>query len=422
MKIAIIGAHAGAHFISKKLLEEEIVEKVYHLGANVAVQSTDRYIPLGSILEEILEFLDNTELDFVFLTTINFLCSEEIQNKIREKNIPSSSPDLGPSLLEWSKIHGKALLEKLDIPTAKSRVFNKSKLFKHFLEIPRPWVLKFERDWRAGLQTIIITDENVNAEFENLQSFGQNRCMHSFGEFSDQHFVVEEFIVGKREYSYHILSNGETWKYLGSARDYKKFSDGDHGSNTAGMGSYSPVNINPLVHEFADRILTHLKSIGTPYKGVLYLGIMEDADGNPYVLEINTRPGDPEFQAILMTFDKEQSVAKLLYQAATGSKLDDIKHNDQHGVSLRIVNSDYHNIVNLMALGEWSKLENHFNPQLWPELPEIHISFNKDRKLLNSIITTSASTRIEASNRIYNFLENIEMYNFTYRKDIGYLE
>ena len=188
------------------------------------------------------------------------------------------------------------------------------------------------------------------------------------------------------------------------------------------MGSYSPVNINPLVHEFADRILTHLKSIGTPYKGVLYLGIMEDADGNPYVLEINTRPGDPEFQAILMTFDKEQSVAKLLYQAATGSKLDDIKHNDQHGVSLRIVNSDYHNIVNLMALGEWSKLENHFNPQLWPELPEIHISFNKDRKLLNSIITTSASTKIEASNRIYNFLENIEMYNFTYRKDIGYLE
>lgn len=422
MKIAIIGAHAGAHFISKKLLEEDTVEKVYHIGSNIMIQPTGRYVPIETSREEILKFLDNTELDFVFLTTINFLCSEEIQNKIKEKNIPSSSPDLGPSLLEWSKIHGKQLLTKLNIPTAKSRTLKKNKLFETFFNIPRPWVLKFERDWRAGLQTIIITDENVNTEFENLQSFGQSRCMHSFGEFSDQHFVIEDFIVGKREYSYHILSNGETWKYLGSARDYKKLYDGDQGSNTAGMGSYSPVDINPLVHEFADIILTHLKSIGTPYKGVLYLGIMEDADGNPYVLEINTRPGDPEFQAILMTIDKTQSIANLLYQAATGAEIDDIKHTDQHGVSLRIVNSDYHAIVNSMALKEFSKLENHFNPQLWPELPDIYISFNRDRKLLNSIITTSAGTRVAASDKIYKFLENIEMYNFTYRKDIGYLE
>ena len=422
MKIAIIGAHAGAHFLSKKLLEEDTVEKVYHIGANIVIQPTGRYVPIGASLEEILQFLDNTELDFVFLTTINFLYNDEIQNKIRERNIPSSSPSFDLSLLEWSKVHGKELLTKLSIPTAKSITLKKNKLFEIFFNIPRPWVLKFERDWRAGLQTIIITDKNVNTEFENLQSFGQNRCMYSFGEFSDQHFVIEEFIVGKREYSYHILSNGETWKYLGSARDYKKFSDGDHGSNTAGMGSYSPVDINPLVHEFADRILTHLKSIGTPYKGVLYLGIMEDADGNPYVLEINTRPGDPEFQAILMTLDKTQSIAKLLYQAATGAEIDDIKHTDQHGVSLRIVNSDYLAIVNSMALKEFSKLENHVNPQLWPELPDIYISFNRDRKLLNSIITTSAGTRVAASDKIYKFLENIEMYNFTYRKDIGYLE
>lgn len=422
MKIAIIGAHAGAHFMSKKLLEEDIVEKVYHVGANFALQSTGRYIPLILTNDQLLEFLDSTELDFIVLTTVNFLYSELIQNKIKEKNIPSASPSLSLALLEWSKTTGKELLTKLNIPTARSRTVPKSKLFEIFFNIPRPWVLKFERDWRAGLQTVIITDENVNTEFENLQSFGQNRCMHSFGEFANQHFVIEQFITGKREYSYHILSNGDSWKYLGSARDYKKFSDGDHGSNTAGMGCYSPVNINPLVHEFADRILTHLKSVGTPYKGVLYLGIMEDHDGNPYVLEINVRPGDPEFQAIIMTFDKTQSLARLLYQAATGMKLDDIKQTDQHGVSLRIVNSDYHNIVNMMAVKEWSKIENHYNPHLWPELPDIHISFNKDRKLLNSIITTSAETRVAASDKIYKFLKDVEMYNFTYRKDIGYLE
>jgi hypothetical protein len=123
-----------------------------------------------------------------------------------------------------------------------------------------------------------------------------------------------------------------------------------------------------------------------------------------------------------MTIDKTQSLATILYQAATGNTIGNIKFNNQHSVCLRIVNSDYHNIVNILASGEWSKLEPHINPHLWPELPGIHVSLNKDRKLLNSVITTSAPTRIEASDRIYKFLENIEMYNFTYRKDIGYLE
>ena len=422
MKIAILGTHAGVHFVSKKLLEDDSVEKIYHIGANPAIQPAGKYVPLDISIKQILDFLNNTCLDLVFLTTINYLCNKEIQDKIKEKNIPSCSPSLDLSLLEWSKSHGKELLTKLNIPTAKSKTLAKNKLFEIFFDIPRPWVLKFERDWRAGLQTVIITDDNVKIEFENLQVFGQKRYSYQFGEFLDQHFVVEDFIVGKREYSYHIISNGKSWKYMGSARDYKKYLDGDLGSNTASMGCYSPVAINPKVHGFADRILAHLNSIGTPYIGILYLGIIEDADGNPYVLEINTRPGDPEFQSILMTIDKTQSLATMLYQAATGNMIDNIKFNNQHSVCLRIVNSDYYNIVNILASGEWSKLEPHINPHLWPELPGIHVSLNKDRKLLNSIITTSAPTRIEASDRIYKFLENIEMYNFTHRKDIGYLE
>lgn len=422
MKIAILGAHAGAHFMSKKLLEEDIVEKVYHIGANLSLQPTGRYVPLDLSLNLILEFLEHTELDFIFVTTMNFLCNEVLQNKIKEKNIPSCSPTSRLSMLEWSKSVGKKLLNQLKIPTARSRTLGKKQLFEEFFAIPRPWVLKFERDWRAGLQTVIITDDNVTEEFNNLKLFGQERYMKSFGNFTDQHFVVEEFIIGKREYSYHILSNGDSWKYLGSARDYKKYLEGDNGSNTASMGCYSPVDINPQIHDFADKILNHFKSQGIPYKGILYLGIMEDINGNPYVLEINTRPGDPEFQSILMTFDKTQSIATILYQAATGTDIDDIKYNNQHTVCLRVVNSDYHNIVNLMAIGEWGKIKKHHNPQMWPEIPDIHISVNQDRRLLNSVLTASADTRQQASDQIYKFLQNVEMYDFSYRKDIGYLE
>jgi phosphoribosylamine--glycine ligase len=425
MKIAIIGAHAGVHFFSKKLLEEDNVEHVYHLTANSIIYPTDRYTPLNLLSpDSIVNFLTNTQVDMVWITTISYLRDEKIQQFLKEKNIPHCSPSFDLSLLEWSKVHGKALLQKLNIPTAKSRTFSKDELFKQFFEIPRPWVLKFEKDWRAGLQTIIVTDETVNSEFENLQLTGQNRYMRAFGEFVDQVFVVEDFIHGSREYSYHILCNENSWEYLGSARDYKKFGEGDVGTNTASMGCYSPVDINPIVHQYADTILNHLKSQGTPYVGILYLGIMEDANGNAYVLEINTRPGDPEFQSIAMTFDKSHSLSKMLYQSATGQKIDPVKFNDLHSVCLRIVNADYHNIVNIAALRDWEKLHSNYNynPQLWPELPGIHISLNKDRKLLNSVITTSAESRTQASDKIYNFLKNIEMYDFTFRKDIGYLE
>lgn len=422
MRIAILGGNAGAHFISQKLLEEESTDSLFQIGANTGIQPSGRYQPLDLNTDQIVDFLDTTEVDYIFITTINYLINKKIQDKIKEKNIPSCSPTLDLSMLEWSKSHAKEILEQLEIPTAKSRLIKREQLFEEFFSIPRPWVLKFERDWRAGLQTIIVTDDNVDNEFENLKSFSHGRFMYYLGDFKDQKFLIEDFIVGKREYSYHILCNDTSWEYLGSARDYKKFYDGDVGGNSAGMGCYSPVEINPIVHEYADKILSYLKSIGTPYRGVLYLGIMEDSNGTPYVLEINSRPGDPEFQSILLTIDKNQSLSKLFYQAATDQKIDKINHNNDHSVCLRLVNSDYHNIIKITAQQDWSKLESHYNPQLWPEVPGIYISINQIRKLLNSVIATSADTRHEASDKIYKFIKNINMYNFTYRTDIGYLE
>jgi phosphoribosylamine--glycine ligase len=422
MRIAILGNHAGVHFICKKLLEENSIDMIYHIGANSAIQPNTRYLPINMSESEILKFLDSTELDFVFLTTINFLRNQQIQNKIKEKNIPTCSPSYDLSLLEWSKHSGKQLLNKLDIPTPKSITIDRAKLYEMFLNIPRPWVLKFEQDWRAGLQTMVITDENYKLEFEKLQDSGKHRYMKNFGEFTNQHFVVDEFIKGSREYSYHILCNENSWKYLGSARDYKKFEDGDGGTNTASMGCYSPVDINPEVHVFADKILRHLKDIGTPYVGILYLGIIEDEKGKPYVLEINTRPGDPEFQSIVMTLDSNTSLSKILHQSATGKQIDDIQIGTKHSVSIRIVNSNYHEIVEAQATADIKKLKPHINPQLWPEVPGIYINFNKDRKLLNSVITTTADTRTGASDELYNFLKDTQMYDFIYRTDIGYLE
>jgi phosphoribosylamine--glycine ligase len=424
MRIAVLGKHAGAHFICQKLLSDSIVSKLYHIGANTSLQPSTKYIPISDEAESnlgVINFLDTTKIDLIFLTTIEFLYNRQIQDKIKEKNIPSCSPSVNNSMLEWSKIFGNEILKKLSIPTPKTRVVDKKTLFDIFFDIPRPWVLKFERDWRAGLQTIVINDHNIKFEFENLSKHGQHRLMSGyFGNFQNQHFLIQEFINIKREYSYHILANEINWQYLGSARDYKKFQENDVGINTAGMGCYSPVDINPQVHKFAEKILDHLKNSNTPYIGVLYLGIAEDLAGNPYVLEINTRPGDPEIETILSCINDQQSIANLLYQTATNIPIETVNHNDKHSVCVRIVHSDYRNIINAMSSN--AQIASHLNPQLWPENPDITISYGANRKLLNSILNSTDSSRTEASDKIYKFLENVEMHDFVYRKDIGYLQ
>ena len=422
MKIAVFGPGAGAHFISQRLVEEENVEQVYFVGANLAIQPTNKLVPLDIQLPEVLEFLDNTKIDLIVLLSINHLLNKRLQNKIKEKGIPSCSPTTDLAMLEWSKVQGKELLTKLEIPTPTSRKISRDDLIEEFLNIPRPWVLKFDKDWRAGLQTIIITDENVEKEFNDLKTYGDKRFLIYMGDFVNQQFSIEEFMIGKREYSYHTLCGEDSWVYLGSARDYKRFYEGDVGFNTAGMGSYSPVDINPKVHEYADKILSHLKSIGTPYTGILYLGIMEDVNGEPYVLEINARPGDPEILSILLTIDDTVSLSKILYQAATGQPIDPIVHNNKHSVSLRIVNSKYEESIKSTALQDWNSIEPHCNPHLWPEMPDMYINLNQIRRIINSVVTVSAETRHDASGKLYKFLHNLEMYNFRYRTDIGYLE
>jgi signal transduction histidine kinase len=107
---------------------------------------------------------------------------------------------------------------------------------------------------------------------------------------------------------------------------------------------------------------------------------------------------------------------------AMNEKINDIKFNGRNAVAVRIVNSQYRKLIDMMSDNEIHKLEPQINPNLWPELPNRYISYHRERKLLNSVIASTGNTREEASYNIYNFLKNINMYSYTFRKDIGYLE
>lgn len=418
MKIAIFGNTAASHQVAQKLLDCSNVETVYQLGAPDVAQQSSRYVKLLSDVDKtdapeampgIIAAASSTPADLVIPMTNPYQLWSEFRRSV---TAPALLPVNGIGLLEWSKIEGKKVLRSLGIPTAGYRELSLDKVIAQFFDFKRPFVMKFDRDWRAGLQTVIVTDENISEEYNKLtDAASSTRFLECFGDFVDQKFIIEDYIEGTAELSYHALSNAESWTYLGSARDYKKRYENDQGHNTAGMGSYRIVeDVDARIHDYADRIFKYCQERGKPYIGVLYLGIMINKNGDPVVLEINTRPGDPEITAILPGI--ENNLADLLYDAATNKPLSPLEFNNKSVVSLRIVHNDY----------SLNSHDNFVEPQLG-ELPDdMCIGYNECRGLLHSVITANGSTNEEAADKIYSFLKNKDMGDFTFRTDIGYLK
>jgi phosphoribosylamine--glycine ligase len=421
MNILLVGGNDGTHLIANMLLEDPTVTKVYHKGAFWKIQPSERYIPIPfedeSVIDQkthLLDMFNIPDIDLVIPTALPYIIWPEFYNKIKSAGLPTLSPTPEIGMLEWQKSLGKQLLKELDIPTPDYYVYNYDTLIAEFFNIKRPFVFKFEKDDRIGLQTVIVTDDNCQEEYNVLKEKGRARMFsiqtQTLGPLKDPTFVIETFLEGSREYSYHVICNGVNWQYFGSARDYKKRYEGDVGYNTVGLGCYSINDINPIVHTYAEKIYNHLKANGKEWMGFMYLGIMEDKDGVPHVLEINTRLGNPELQVILPLL--ENNLKDLFYSTATNQHIEPIRFKDKAAVALRIINKDYHLMSDDSGMTD---------PDLPPE-QGLYINFTLNRQQFNSSIVAVEGTVKEASDKIYTYLEGKEMHDFTYRKDIGYLK
>lgn len=305
-----------------------------------------------------------------------------------------TSPVIIPSrtnaMLEWDRVKTKNMLHELGIPTPGFRVFELEELLNQFYSFVTPFVVKFNRDNRFGMQTIIVTDDNCVWVYEYIKSSSWI-CEHLFpGE--QRNFLVEEYTVADREYSYHALFGQQNWQYLGSARDYKRRLDNDLGDNTPGMGAYFTDTIDSVVHEYADKIYNYLKKTD-PYIGFIFLGILVN-QGVPYVLEINIRSGDPEIQTILPTV--ENDIADLLYLTATGKPLPEITHNNLMPVT-----------ISLWGTGSLDTLPN-----------DIVFGRCQENAPYYGTVTAIKESVEQSRNQLYTYLENS---GFDYRTDIGLL-
>lgn len=237
-----------------------------------------------------------------------------VADALAEAGIAVFGPSRAAAALEGSKGFTKDLARDFAIPTAGyGRFDSREAALAHLAAIPYPTVIK--ADGLAAGKGVVIAADRAEAERTVDFMFGGG-----FGA-AGASVVIEEFMEGV-ELSFFALCDGARALPFASAQDHKRVGDGDTGPNTGGMGAISPAPVLDaalearIMAEIVEPTLRGMAARGTPFRGVLFAGLMLTAEG-PKLIEFNVRFGDPETQAILPRLD--QDLLPLLDAVARGT-------------------------------------------------------------------------------------------------------
>lgn len=266
---------------------------------------------------------------------------------------PVFGPAAKAARLEGSKEFSKSFMKKYGIPTAEAQTFLKAAEAIEYLRSRRlPVVVKADGLAAGKGVTVAATYEEAEAA---VKSAMEDRVFGASGE----RVLIEDFLEGE-EASVFAICDGERAMPMTAAQDHKRAFDQDLGPNTGGMGAYLPVPIAPadvmrqVQTEVLDRALAGMRAEGTPYRGLLYAGLMIH-EGAVRVVEFNCRFGDPETQAVLRLVDED--LLALLKNAASGSLPErPVKFQDRTSICVVVAADgypgDYRKKVSVPAIRE----------------------------------------------------------------------
>ncbi len=413
----VVGSGAREHALVWKIAQNHKVEKIFISPGNAGTASLAENIVIHpDDIESLATIAKDKGVDLVIVGPEQPL-SLGIVDYFENLSIPIFGPTKAASQIESSKIFAKELMIQNNIPCSQGVAFSSyNEAYSYLIQQTPPFVVK--ADGLAAGKGIIITNSLSEAS-QALKDMMEGKVFGSAG----SKVIIDTYISG-REVSLLAFTDGKSISTMIPVCDYKKARDGDHGPNTGGMGCYSRPDFFPpqMAYKATQTVLLPaikaMSQRGTPYKGVLYAGLMITDEGDIIVLEFNCRFGDPETQ-VLLPLLKTDIVDICL--AVVQGRLDKIKIEWSNKACVGTVMSSagypasYEKGYPIIGLESIDKDALVF--QTGTKLGNEGKIYNNSGRVLT--LSCTGKDIEEAREKVYHNIKNIHFNGSYYRKDIA---
>lgn len=421
MKVLLLGSGGREHALAWKIAQSSILEALYIAPGNAGTRQFGKNVNISATnFEEIKSFVIEKNIEMVVVgpeePLVNGIHDYFLQDEQLSK-IPVIGPQKQAAQLEGSKDFAKEFMQRHNIPTAKYASFTKENLDEGLAYLDKmkpPYVLK--ADGLAAGKGVLILESIEEAKLELYQMLADQK----FGNASSK-VVVEQFLKGI-ELSVFVLTDGDSYKILPEAKDYKRIGEKDTGLNTGGMGAVSPVPfaqgafLDKVTNQIIIPTIKGLKQDKIPYKGFIFFGLI-NVKGEPYVIEYNCRMGDPETEVVIPRLKSD--ILDLFEGIATNTLSErDIQFFDQSAATVMMVSGGYPEkyVSGKSIYGLNSVIDSLV----------FHAGTSSDGPSINTaggrvLAVTSYGKNIESAlTKSYENIQKISFDNAYYRKDIGF--
>ena len=421
MNILILGSGGREHTFAWKLSQSNKLSKLFVAPGNAGTAEIAINVPIGvNDFEAIKELVLKESIELVFVGPEDPLVNgihDFFLNDNQLNKVAVIGPEKLAATLEGSKEFAKEFMMRHQIPTAQYKSFTSDTVnegFKFLEELNPPYVLKAD-GLAAGKGVVILNDLN-EAKIELKAMLVDKK----FGSASAT-VVIEEFLDGI-ELSVFVLTDGDSYKVLPTAKDYKRIGEGDTGLNTGGMGAISPVPFasKEFMHKIEQRIVKPtvegLKKDKMPYKGFIFIGLIKVGE-DPKVIEYNVRMGDPETEVVLPRIKND--LVEVLQAVANQTLSDiDLQLDERTATTVMTVSGGYP--------GAYEKGKEIKGIETIKDSLVFHAgTTRKEGKVLTNggrvmAITSFGSDFKSALSKSYHNVAKLSFEGMNYRKDLGF--